>query len=287
MFSNEPNWSDSKGTILIYASCHGRTILHYLRNRRPDLCERFNILRLETGPMTIRMESGMNIFEHEAVKSVFQCADVIFTNNMGARMRHHDLSKVSKLWRQTAKVITFVAPNFSAFWPFCYDGYGAQIGLYNVFDRGVSKDAAWQQFVNGDFDPLFPIRWRMEMGRHGDKERYHDIGLSQFILANHKRAKLQMSASHPSFLTCAYIGSEFCGKLGLPKHSIDEILSWNPTEEAVGGQPETDYEWKHFGFQYPQRHKNDQGGTEYYRKLFDHVYDWWTRSKGTIIPQVD
>jgi hypothetical protein len=285
MFSYDAKrYRDNKPTLLIFASCHGRTLIEYFTYQRPDICEAFNLLRLETAPMTLAIDAGIDIFANPTIRAIFQSAAVIATYNMGARMRHHDLARVSKLFRPDAKVITFVAPNFSCFCPFSYDGYASHLGLLTAFDRGQSADEVWHDFKSGAFDPMFPIRWRLELGRHIDKESYHDIGLTQFIIRNHRKVKLWFGPSHPSYHVMAHIGSEIGQRLGFPTHTEEQILGFDYTRAMVGGQPETDYEFNHFKFQFPKRHVEDP--TNYYRAVLDAVYNHW-KSESSIRPQVD
>lgn len=286
VFEPDPKWQEGKPVALIYASCHGRTLRGYLEDRA-DFKERFNLLRLETGPMTLLIQDGHDIFGAESIRRIFGMADVILTYNMGARMGPHALDRVGRLFKAGNRVITFVAPNFSAFCPFAFDGYGSHIGLHALFDSGIDLEDAWQKIIHYDFDPLFAIRWRLEIGRYQDKERYHEIGLSDFIIRAHKKVKLWMGASHPSYIPMAYVGSEICGRLGLPRHNEEDILRMDYLKDAVGGQPETDYEFRFYRFDYPKRHENDAGGWDYYRKIFDCVYAQWKAEGAYIRPQVD
>src|SRR4051812_7841924 len=86
LFSMDKRFHPEKKTLLIYMSCHGRTLLHYFTEERPDLLEKYNIIRLETGPMTIRIREGVDVFGNTGIKAVLSMADVVVTYNMGARM---------------------------------------------------------------------------------------------------------------------------------------------------------------------------------------------------------
>lgn len=273
-----------KPTILIYASCHGRTLYDYLTGRE-DFMAKFNLTRLETGPMTQFIQEGIDVFKVKEIERAMLSADGVITNNMGARNAHHALDRIRPMFSNAMKIITFTAPNFSAFWPFAY-GYTGCIGLLDMFDKGVSQEAGWQAFVNGDFDPLFNLRWRLEMGRLDDRDQYHDIKLAEFVARAHKKVKLFMSSSHPTFIPMAYVGAELCSLLGLPGESFESLLQHDYKRGAIGGQPETEYEFKHYDFEYPMRHHNDAGG--YYRTVYDYIYGEWKKRSGFLIsPPVD
>lgn len=284
MFDTEPNWNNSKPTLLIFASCHGRTLLEYFRYARPDILEKYNILRLETGPMTLTIQKGIDLFAHPAIREVFAVADVVATYNMGARMRHHELTRVSKLFKPGAKVITMAAPNFSAFCPFSFDGYGAHLGILTALDQGKSPAQLWSDYEHGQFDPMFAVRWRLEIGRHQDKGGYSDIGLTAFIIAHYKKAKLWMGPSHPTYHIMSYLGSEIGGLMGFPKHTDEQILGFNYDRGMVSGQPETEYEFNYFGFQYPRRYTSDENC--YYRRCFELICESW-KTDGFVRPIVD
>lgn len=281
---DKKRYDPAKATLLIYASCHGRTLIRYFTYHRPDICEKYNLLRLETAPITLAIREGIDVFNHPTIKAIFSSAEVVATYNMGARMGHHELAKVSRLFRPGARVITFVAPNFSGFCPFSYDGYGSHLGLLNMFDRGISAEHAWVKFLGGDFDPLFPVRWRLEIGRHQDKESYHDIGLTRFIIEHHKKAKLWTGPAHPTYHVMAYLGSEIGGLLGFPKHTDEQILAFDHALEMISGQPETSYEFDYYKFDYPKRYED--GKENYYHKALQAIHQHW-QTGGSIRPSVD
>jgi hypothetical protein len=286
MFSMDKHFDPAKPTILLFLSCHGRTMIHYYSYARPDLTEKYNIIRLETGPMTIHFQNGLDVYGNPAVRMVFGMADIVVTYNMGARMRHHQLSKVEKLFKPGARVITIVAPNFGCFCPMSYDGFGSHLGLLKLFDAGKNREEVFNIFKAGDFDPMFDIRWRLDLGRIIDKESHHDIGLSQFIKRNYRKIKLWMGPSHPTYIVMAHYGNEVGGLLGHPKHTEEQILEMDYSMAAVGGQPETQYEFSYFKFDYPMRHRDEGDYDSYYGKVIDAVYEYWHHD-GAIMPQVD
>lgn len=287
ILTKEHVWHQEKPVLLIYASCHGRTVMDYFRTRK-DIMAAYNIIRLETGPMYIAMyhnKRDPNLCSRKSITEVFRMADVILTYNMGARHGQFAIEFVSKYFRPDVKVITFVAPNVSCFCPFGY-GYTSTMPVLNALDRGQTLNQVWTDFENGQLDCLFPLRWRLEMGRLSDKEGYHDIGLTKFIAANLRKEKLWSAPAHPTFLPMAYVGNEVCVRLGFERQSEDAIMAMPYTTGGMTGQPETDYEFKYYKFEYPKRHANDLGGLEYYRPIIHTIEEFW-KGGGFLLPAVD
>jgi hypothetical protein len=286
MLTQEYVWNQERPVLLIYASCHGRTLMEYFRTR-PDIMSSYNIIRLETSVMLPKILDGTDpkLHERQSIKDIFQMADVVITYNMGARHGTLALDVIGKNIRTDAKVITFVAPNVSCFCPFGY-GYTSNIPVMDALDKGKSPDQVWAAFEHGDFDPMFPMRWRLELGRLLDKESYHDIGLVGFIIRNHKKVKLWLAPAHPSMIPMAFVGNEIAGRLGLLKESEEKIISMDYMLGAIRGQPETDYEFNYYKFEYPKRHLNDAGGRLYYRQVFDSMVTHW-KSGGLLQPAAD
>lgn len=279
IFEPDKNFDPKKRTLLIYLSCHGRTLMDYFRTRR-DLLNEWNVLRFETGPMLIAVRAGIDVFKLPSTRAIFGMADAVFTYNMGDRHGCLALNKVLPFIKRSAKVVTMVAPNCSCFSPMAY-AYCADLGVMNAFDSGKTEEQVFNSFKAGAFDPMFNVRWRIEIGRLADKESYHDVGLAAFVVRNYRKQKLWMAAAHPTYTTMAYLGNECLSRIGLKPESEEAILSYDYTIGAIGGQPETQYEFKHFRLEYPMRHEKDAGGIEYYRSMITNFAAHW-RSGGLI-----
>lgn len=286
MLMQEHVWNQDKPVMLIYASCHGRTLMDYFRTR-PDIMSAYNIIRLETSVMlpAILNKTDPGLHNRKSIVDTFQMADVVVTYNMGARHGQLALDVIGKHIRSDAKVITFVAPNVSCFCVFGY-GYTSNIPVMDALDKGKSPEQVWSDFQNGSFDPMFPMRWRLELGRLADKESYHDIGLVQFIMRNHKKVKLWLAPAHPSMIPMAFVGNEVAAKLGMAREPEEKILAMDYMLGAIRGQPETQYEFNYYKFEYPMRHAEDAGGMNYYRLVFDTMVAHW-KNGGLLQPAAD
>lgn len=277
MFEMVNGFSIAKPTLLVYASCHGRSLMGYLQSR---CTHQFNLMRLETTGISIAMSEGIDVFANKSIQSIFGMADVIVTYNMGARHRELSLESISRFTNKHVKIITFVAPNCSCFWPVAY-GYSGGIGVMQMFDEDVSVDEAWLLFLDGKFDCMFNARFRIEMGRLDDKEKYHDIGYASFVRQYLTRAKFWMGPSHPSGVLISYIGSQVCAKLGLQGQDDESILNVDPTLYAMNPQPETSYEFKHYKFSYPIRYVDHKEFDDFYKRLINDYYQSW--KQGAIV----
>jgi len=262
----EQGWDNSKPLLVILASCHGRTLLTYF-NMKPEFRSQFNIVRLETGPIYMREYAGEPVMTRPSMVRLLSEADVLVTYNMGDNHGSFSLSRIKPLLKSGCKIVTFAAPNFSAFWPVS-GNYCGVLAVMNALDRGKSEAEIHKDFDDGSFDPIFHLRWRIEMGRIEYRDKTHDVKLGDFILRNHKTHKLFMSAGHPSFTTIAWLGSGVILALGFPAEDESAVLAYDHAIDCMGKWPETDYEFNHYGFTYPKRYaKVETGGMEIYHEL--------------------
>jgi len=282
-FFPEQGWRDNLPCILIFASCHGRTLLDYF-SMQPAFRSKYNIMRLETGPIRIREHRGADMMNRPAMKLAFKSADILLTNNMGPRHLSHSLNRVIPMLRSDCRIITWTAPNFSAFWPIS-EGYCGAIAVLEALDRGKSVNQICQDFEQAQFDPLFNLRWRIEMGRISDRDNTHDVKLGDFIQRNFRTHKLFMGASHPSFLPMAHMGAQIIRMLGHECDSEEQVLAYDYNIGTMAGEPETGYEFKHYGFTYPMRHLTTSvGGLERYIGMIHSAAQFWTTGGYCTIP---
>ena len=263
----EPAWDDSKPLIVILASCHGRTLLTYF-DRQPDFRSKYNIVRLETGPIHVKEITGEPVMTRPSIAKLLCRADILLTYNMGVDHGSYSMENIRKQIRSDCKVITFTAPNCSLFWPVAY-GYLGDFAVMHAFDTGKTAEQIIHDFYNGTFDPMFKMRWRLEIGRLEHKDISHDVKLAPFVVRNHVTHKLFMGPSHPTFTTVAWLGSEIIRLLGYASETEAQVLAHDHNINAMGPFPETHYEFNHFGFTYPMRHQHsaDCGGIEFYRSV--------------------
>lgn len=280
IFSMDRNYDIKRNTVLIWAACHGRGILDKLKEHHSG---KYNFLRLETGPVLKLHREQRDPFNNQAIKDIFHSADYIVTYNMGARHGVISLDSIRPLIRSDSKIITFTAPNCSCFWPVSY-GYTGGVPVYDALDSGHTFDSIWQDFKAGKFNPMFNIRFRLELGRLEDKDSYHDIKLAKFVLDHFKTHKLWMAHSHPSGILFAFIASGISMHLGLDGIEMDSILSTNPSLYAMGATPETDYEFKHFQFTYNMNFIDAAKMLQTYKPIFQAYHDAW--KCGKMIPPI-
>lgn len=278
----DPEAQLGRKQMLVFTNCTGRALCDYLR-RNKEFRAAYNVEALETGPIQLALSDGKPVFQLGSIVRLFEACDVLVTNNMGPRHREMALENIRPLLRGGARTITFVAPNFSCLWPIAY-GFSGTLGAEALFDKGATVDDVWAKLKDGSFDPLFDIRYRLEMGKLSDKGAYHDVDIARFIAANLRKVKLFTAGSHPTQHVVAHIGSEILRLLGMPYQGEAEILQLDAMEGTMAGWPETDYEWNHFKFAYPI--KNNAKFDETYREILDNAYGWWKRG-ALIMPPRD
>lgn len=282
-FWPEQNWRPGLPVVLIFASCHGRTLYDYFRMRH-DFMGAFNIMRLETGLIRQHENKGINMYDRPMMRRVFQLADILLTYNMGPRHGTMALERIRNFIRPDCRIITWTAPNFSAMSP-VNGGYCGAIGVLKAMQDGLTEAEIIQQYQQGLFDPLFGIRWAIEIGRLKDRDDTHDVKLADFIIKHHKTHKLFTGYNHPTMTTCACLGSQMIGLLGHAQDTEEKILSYNYMEGALEGEPETDYEFAYYGLKYPQRHRTTRvGGAEYFEQQITDAYRFWEAAGQCTIP---
>lgn len=283
VFTPDPAWDESKPCLLIFASCHGRGLLEYF-NLKPEFRSKYNIMRLETGPIRMREVRGIQMMDRPAMNLALNRADILVTYNMGPRHTTFSMDSIREKIRRDCRVITFTAPNFSALTPI-NTGYCGALAVLYAFDKGKTVEQLCGELRDGSADFLFGLRWRIEMGRLADRDATHDVKLSDFILRNHRTHKLFMGSSHPSFTTMAYLGSEIMKLLGQNLDNEASVLAYDYTIAAMDGEPETPHEFKHYGFTYPMRHRETRaGGLDYYDGLIRNIWDFWKSGGHCTIP---
>lgn len=266
----ERNWDASKPIAVVLAACHGRTMVDYF-NMKPAFRSLYNIVRLETAPILLREMKGEDVMTRPSMRRLFQAADLLLTYNMGAAHGSFSLERVRALIRPDCRVVTFAAPNCSLFWPVSH-GYCGALGVMHAMDQGKTVEQIIADYDNGQYDPLFKLRWRLEMGRIDHRDQTHDVPIGQFITRNHKTHKLFAAISHPTFTTIAWLGAGIMRVLGHAHDDETKVLAYDYAVHGIQGYPETVYEFKHYGFTYPMRHTmTSLGGPTFYHKMIRDV----------------
>lgn len=262
----EKNWDQSKPLMVILAACHGRNVVDYF-NMKPAFRSLYNIVRLETAPIMLREMKGEDVMTRPSMRRLFQETDVLLTYNMGASHGSFSLERVRVMLRPDCRVVTFAAPNCSLFWPVSH-GYCGILPVMHALDQGKSVEQICADFDAGQFDPLFKLRWRLEMGRIEHRDTTHDVKLGTFITQYHKTYKLFAAISHPTFTTIAWLGAGIMKVLGHASDDAAAVVAYNYAHQEISGYPETKYEFEHYGFTYPMRHQTTAlGGYDHYHKM--------------------
>lgn len=241
--------------LLLYSSCHCEQILCYLKAYRPDVLEACSVNILFTHRLLLRR----GFFSLEWVQALFGHADKLLCNLMSPKFQ--ELSTVNLLpsCKVACKVVSFVPPSFAALWPVVRH-FGEEPVAKGLL-AGKSAADMIAEFHVGTLDCMFGDRYEQQMARLRKKEETCDVRITDFMERHLKTTKLYFCSNHPSYNLIAHITNKSLGWLGFSMKEDAHALAV-PTNGANfhNHWPESNLEWEHYGFEYPQRYTADWGG---------------------------
>lgn len=259
----------SKPILLMYTSCHAEQFLSYLRQHRPDVLDKYHCVIL----FTHRLLLHRGFFSLEFVHGVFKHADLVITNPMNPKFEELSTIPLLPLCKPDCKIATFVPPSVSSFWP-VVEVFGEE-PIAKAILAGLTCEQTIGQFMTGKLDCLFDYRYQSQMERLKLREKDCDVAISGFIDNHLKTHKMFFTSNHPTFHLAAYIVEQLLHKLNL---SMARGADWALSMPVNGAgfsnhHPETDYEWRHYGFTYPQRWEKEWGGAaKFYPEVIRKAY---------------
>lgn len=256
-----PGFDPHKKDCLVVSACHSIQLSHYFRMRQ-DFMRDYNVHIIQS----------QSVWAHKMLHPVpailsraFAEADVILSHSFldaefdGLNHQHHP-------GKSSRRVVIFPPPNSGVWWPMC-DTYSG-VELRRPAAAGKSREEVWQSLANGTFDCCFDERTAIQKAYAEKRELDAEIKIQPFVERAFRDCKLWWTENHPTFHLIAWIGSELMRLLGYQQDTDAQIAAYNT--EATGqwnAFPETHYEWAHYGFRYPLRWPNLEGGLEYYHRL--------------------
>ena len=263
--------------LLVYSSCHCEQITDYLTRYRQDVLDRYYLHCLMTHRMSLARPESNNRLVH----AMFAEADAVIWNVLGPKFEEQSTDVLGKYLKADAQVVSFVPPCFAAFWPIA-EFFGEEgVVEYLVAERTAEDIIAI--FRSGRFECQFAWRFKDQIERLAFREKDRDVKLSAFVSRNYINHKLFLTVNHPTYPTVAYIVESCLGYLGFKELGEDHCLAREVNECGFGAHlPETDYEFRHYGFKYPLRFPNERGGADaYYTALIrDAALRWKARGGG-------
>lgn len=241
--------------LLLYSSCHCEQMLVYLKKYRPEVIDQYSVFILYTHRLLLRRGH----FNLELIHAMFGQADAIITNPMNVKFEELSTIPLLKQISPKCKVVTFVPPSVSAFWP-VVPAYGEE-AVANGLLAGKTAEEMVQEFLAGTFECLFAQRYVRQLDRLIRREEDCHIPISGFIDKYGQSQKTFFTSNHPTFPIIGHITNQALSILGYGLALQDDILSL-PVNGArfTNHFPETRYEWEFFGFTYPRQFEKDWGG---------------------------
>lgn len=249
-----------KPTIAVYTSCHANQLRDYLNAWRPDITETHHVHYILTHQLQLDYKEDHARILH----GIFADADYIFCNWLAIdKFGWFATENLIGAKKATVRLVTFVPPCFSAFWPVAE--FFGEDPVHKYLDKGYSVDEIIEIYKNGQFDPLFNQRFSSQIEGLRLRERERDVKLSDFILRNYKTHKIFFTTNHPSFHVIGYFAEALLHKAGFEARSEFHSLALPVNGGHMGNHwPETDYEFTHYRFTYPKTLQGERGGAEVY-----------------------
>jgi hypothetical protein len=258
--------------LLFYTSCHAEQFLSYLKQHRPEIIDSHYIFVL----FTHRLLLYRGYFSLELVHAIFGHADLVITNPMNPKFEELSTIPLLPHCQPSCKIATFVPPSVSAFWP-VVEVFGEEPVAKAMLD-GLTADETVARYLAGTLDCLFEQRYQSQLERLRLREKDCDVAISDFIDRHHRDHKLFFTSNHPTFPLVGFIMEWLLSWLGFPPAGADPISLPTNGANFSNHYPETDYEWKHYGFTYPKRWEREWGGADKFypgiiRKAFETIKD--------------
>jgi hypothetical protein len=268
----DPEFDPAKRTCLLYTSCHAYQLRHYLQTRA-DFSADFNIHIMLVHVMLL---SGMNQQMPALVSAVLPSVEVVLMHDL---LGDYDSLNLKYHVKTLPRSVLFPPPNCNACWPISTLWGSRELEPY--FKSGLTPTEVFALLTSGKFNPRFAERMAAELVWLGEREAGCDIRISGFVERHFRTHKLWFTENHPTYNLEAWIASEFLRVIGYSPDDEEAILSLPHDELGTWNHnPETHYEWEHYGFTYPMRYGVDKFGWEHYRDLIT------TKSSRPTFPQI-
>lgn len=246
----------SKPHLLFFSSCHNQQIHYYIRDWRPEVYDRFFVNYLMIHQCQLQPDISINPLTMALVGS----ASVIVSNNFAPKFGQFSMDNILRYAVGDPKHITFVPPTSACWWPCCFP-FGEDGVIFHMQKEGLEAEGIIRKFRRGSFMPCFKQRFREQMDNLRLREKRHMVTISDFVVRNHRKAKMFSSFNHPCLPVIGHIVEQVLGRFGYTVRPEEHSLALPPTGGRIGNHYcETLYEWEFYNFQYPMRYVHDRGG---------------------------
>lgn len=243
--------------MVFYTSCHAYQFIRYLTTYRPEVLEDYLIVILYNHLLI----NARPHFDLNLLQLIMGRAAVVITNPFSEKFG--DLSLHSLMVHydpRTQTDITFVPPSVSHYWPVS-EHFGEEPVARYIYNDGTTANEMIDQYLRGRFICMFSERSKRQMDRLGLRGQNCDVQINKFIHDHQKTHKMFFTSNHPTFHLIGHIMDGCLKLIGYDAKGDDFNLAL-PTNggEMRNHNPETQYEWDFYEFQYPRRYTTDWGG---------------------------
>lgn len=265
-----PGWEGRKNLVL-YTACPGVVIRHYIKTHRPDIYAEYSCHHLMSHALSLRsaLEPAFQI--PQIFPAVIRSADLLIYNPVDSEVAALSDREVVRLAKPECRMASFGGPHHGCWWVIC-PSFGEEAVVRDL-KAGLTGEEIWQRLKGGTFDPMFAERFKTQMAFLKGYQHGTDVRMAEFIQDCYRDCKMFFTFNHSSVHLLAYITDECLGQMGFPRLGREHAVSIVKADECMIAdvQPETHYEFEHFGFRYPMRWQDRQGGLEYYHQLISTI----------------
>jgi len=259
--------SPGQRTLLIYSSCYAEQ-LTTIFTKLPEFNKAYHI---NAFLIHVAEQNGLtDLAAHTSVRALFADADAVITNPWGEKWGNKGLGRIAELTKPGTPVFKFLSPNFAAFWPIV--PHFGEHGVIHLWQQGATENDIIEAFDHGTFTPFLRDRFAGQIQRLRDREVAGDTRMADFVQNHHRTAKMWFTENHPGFHVMSWVASQLLALLGLPH--LTEAQCLEQPHDGTGkwnAHPETDYEWRELGLTYPQRYRDEWGGSTYYHGVIREI----------------
>ncbi len=265
----EPAPDPHRPNLLVYSSCHTHGIVRYLNHIRPVERANYNLTAI-----VIHEAFEADALNLPEFQDPFHAADIILNHPLSHGPKWDAYKSEAVGLRPSCLRVTMESPQMASAWPIC--NYSGEVPVVRLLEVGHRIPEIQRRFDAGQFDCCFAERHAADIARMYERDEHTDLKAAAFVEENWTRQKMFFTENHPTMPVLGFMVDQFLGMLGHKVLGAEHALALPlDTMEGDNHYPETDYEWQHYGFQYPQRFPKTMGGKQHYHRIIQRITDAW------------
>ncbi len=259
----EPNPGPRRRNLLIYSSCHAWGILRYLNQHRPDIRAQYNVSAIL---IHLAAEDPGARNSPEFIRAVHE-ADFLLHHPLATEkwegMRPDEIGL-----KNSCVAVTMESPQASCFWPVVHGPLLGELPVRTLLGKGAEETEIIRLFDSGEMKCYFADRFTSDMARMRERDARSDLKAAEFIANHFRNTKMFFTENHPTMPVLGWMTDQFLARLGHPSQGEEAALALPlDTMEGWNHFPETEYEWEHYGLDYPRKYESYMGGKDHYHRI--------------------